>query len=182
MPGIETDDNAHTAAQAPSADGMVVLRTGSFSGPSEFAQRLRDAVAQASEQQWKVMVWSDPDFQDWPLCERAVVDALQGWAGKGRQLRMLARRFDYFPRLHPRFVSWRQQWDHIIECRVCAPVPGLELPSALWAPDYAVQRLDLERSTGWSGVERQRLAQIRAEQEECGKHSSPGFSASTLGL
>jgi hypothetical protein len=158
------------------------LVTGHFSGPNEFAQRIRDTLAHAAQRQWNLMVWSDVDFCDWPLCERQVVEALQDWSHKGRMLRLLARRFDYFPKLHPRFVAWRRQWDHVIECRVCAPIPGLELPSALWTPDHAVQRLDIERSTGWAGGERQRLAQIRAEQNECAKHSVPGFPSTVLGL
>jgi hypothetical protein len=164
------------------SDNAGCLDAGTFSGPSEFAQRIRDALRQASVKQWNLMVWSDCDFQDWPLCEREVVEALQAWSGKGRHLRMLARRFDCFPRLHPRFVTWRQQWDHIIECRVCAHVPGLDLPSALWTPEYAIQRMDIVRSTGWAGHDRQRMAQIRADLDECSKHSAPGFPASTLGL
>ena len=176
-------DSSQTPAPDHGDDSAApVLAAGHFSGPSEFAQRIRDTLAHAAQRQWNLMVWSDVDFRDWPLCERQVVDALQDWSHKGRMLRVLARRFDYFPQLHPRFVAWRRQWDHIIDCRVCAPIPGLELPSALWTPDYAVLRLDTERSTGWTGDERQRLAQIHAEQAECAKHSTPGFAATTLGL
>jgi hypothetical protein len=163
-------------------DDGLALASGHFSGPSEFAQRIRDTLDQAAQRQWNLMVWSDVDFQDWPLCERQVLAALQAWAKKGRTLRLLARRFDYFPQLHPRFVAWRCQWDHIIECRVCAPVAGLELPSVLWTPDYAVLRLDTQRSTGWSGSERPRLAQILCALDECARHGSPGFAATTLGL
>lgn len=161
---------------------VPALEAGRFSGPGEFAQRIRDALAQAAAQQWGVMVWADADFRDWPLCERQVVEAMQAWSRKGRKLRLMARRFDGFPQWHPRFVAWRRQWDHIIECQLCAPIAGLELPSALWTPDYAVLRLDTERSVGWSGVERARLTQIRAELDECAKHSTPGFPATTLGL
>ncbi|MDT8991019.1 hypothetical protein RQP54_09105 [Curvibacter sp. APW13] len=158
------------------------LASGRFSGPSEFAQCLRDALSQAAAQGWPWMVWSDPDFHDWPLGERLVVEQLNAWAHAGRHLRMLARRYDDVVRLHPRFVTWRQQWDHLIECRVCSHVPGLELPSVLWAPDHAVLRMDLERSIGWRGGERQRLVQIGAEVQECYQHGSVGFPATTLGL
>lgn len=163
-------------------DGDQELVAGRFAGPSEFAQHIRDILAQAAQRQWSEMVWADVDFRDWPLCERQVVDALQAWAHRGRTLRLLARRFDAFAQSHPRFVVWRCQWDHIIECRVCAPVAGLDLPSVLWTPDHAVLRLDTERSIGWVGGERQRLIQIRAELDECARHSSPGFAATTLGL
>lgn len=182
MPDTDFAPDPHRPSGKEDAPGTPVLVAGHFSGPSEFAQRIRDTLAHAAARHWPLMIWADVDFRDWPLCERQVVEALQDWSHKGRMLRLLARRFDYFPRLHPRFVAWRCQWDHIIECRVCAPLPGLELPSTLWTPDYAVLRMDIERSTGWVGDERQRLAQIRAELDESAKHSSPGFAATTLGL
>lgn len=136
----------------------------------------------AVAQEWKQMVWADADFQDWPLCERSVIDTLQAWAGKGRSLRLLARRYDVFPQRHPRFVAWRRQWDHIIECRVCTAVPGLDLPSVLWSPHYAVLRLDPERSVGWAGHPRPRLVQLDGQLQECARHGSPGFPSTTLGL
>lgn len=160
----------------------AALREGHFDGPTEFAQRIRDAIAQAHAQGWSAMVWADADFGDWPLGERQVVEALQAWSQRGRTLRLLARRYDYFPQRFPRFVTWRQQWDHIIECRVCRPIPELVLPSVLWTSQYAVLRIDTERSIGWSGTERQRLALVHADLDEYHKNSSPGFPSTTLGL
>ena len=69
-----------------------------------------------------------PTLSDWPLRERVVVESLQAWAGQGRKLTLIAHRFDAMARLHPRFVTWRNQWDHIIDCRVCKQVDESEFP------------------------------------------------------
>ncbi len=82
-----------------------VLSAGTFSGPTEFAQRFRDFMAVAAAQKWPHMVWSDVNFEDWPLREKAVVEALNAWAGPGRKLTMLAKRYNQVTLLHPRFVQ-----------------------------------------------------------------------------
>lgn len=158
------------------------LPEGAFSGPVEFSQLVRDALAQAAAQGWRELVLSDASFEDWPMRERAVVDSLQAWAGHGRKLTLLAHHFDAIPRLHPRFVVWRKQWDHIIECRVCKQVDASEFPSAIWSPVWAMRRMDLARSTGMAGTDPQRRQRLKEALEECKRNSAPGFSATTLGL
>lgn len=158
------------------------LLQGAFSGTQEFAQLVRDAIRQASVDGWNEMVWSDATFEDWPLREREVVDALDAWAQRGRKLTLLARRFDAMPRLHPRFVTWRIRWDHILECRVCRDVDDSEMPSALWSPVWALRRLDAGRCTGVAGYEPQRRVLLLEDLEERRRQSGPGFPASVLGL
>lgn len=165
-----------------SAAGRPTLLQGTFSGPKEFAQLVRDAILQASVQGWSEMVWCDPTFEDWPLREREVVEALDDWANRGRKLTLLARRFDAMPRLHPRFVTWRVRWDHILECRVCRDVDDSEMPSALWSPVWALRRLDIARCTGVAGYEPQRRLLLQEELDERKRQSGPGFPASVLGL
>lgn len=163
-------------------DPVSGLVQGAFSGPHEFAQLVRDAVALAAAQGWREMVWSDANFEEWPLRERVVVESLQAWAGKGRKLTLLAQRFDAMSRLHPRFVTWRNQWDHIIECRVCKQVEATEFPSGIWSPVWCFRRLDLVRSTGTAGAEPQRRLRLKEDLDECARYSAPGFAATTLGL
>lgn len=155
---------------------------GPFSGPKAFAQAIRAALARAALEDWPAMVWSDANFEDWPLGERAVSESLQAWAGSGRQLLLLARSYDSVIRYQPRFVTWRKMWDHIIECRVCKTMDASEMPSALWSPHWAMQRLDLVRSTGVADLEPRRRVLLKEELDECRRQSSPGFSATTLGL
>ena len=161
-----------------SSDGL----SGAFSGPTEFAQMVRAALARADSAGWSVMVWSDPTFEDWPLGERVVTESLQAWAHSGRHLLLLAHRYDALIRLKPRFVSWRKTWDHIIECRLCKNLDATEVPSALWSPYWAMRRLDLVRSTGVADLEPARRVLLKEELDECRRQSSPGFSSTTLGL
>lgn len=156
--------------------------TGAFSGPTEFAQMVRAALARAASEGWQTMVWSDPTFEDWPLGERVVTESLQAWAHSGRHLVMLAHRYDALIRYKPRFVSWRKTWDHLIECRLCKNLDASEVPSALWSPHWAMRRLDLVRSTGVADLEPARRVLLKEELDECRRQSSPGFSATTLGL
>lgn len=156
--------------------------TGAFSGPTEFAQLVRAALARAASEGWPTMVWSDPTFEDWPLGERVVTESLQAWARSGRHLVLLAHRYDALIRYKPRFVSWRKTWDHIIECRLCKNLDVSEVPSALWSPQWAMRRLDLVRLTGVADLEPARRVLLKEELDECRRQSSPGFSASTLGL
>jgi hypothetical protein len=166
-----------TAPQQPRA-----LLQGAFSGPVQFAQGIRDALAFAAQEGWSEMVWSDPDFEDWPLREKAVVESLNVWARKGRKLVLLARRYDSVQRFQPRFVAWRGTWDHIVECRACKGADGSEFPSALWSPQWGMQRVDLVRSTGFAGFEPQRRLLLREALDEVRRQSGPGFPASVLGL
>ncbi len=155
---------------------------GAFSGPTEFGNAIRDALAAAAREGWSAMVWSDASFEDWPLGERAVIESLQAWAGKGRHLLILAHRFDSVLQSKPRFVAWRKTWDHILECRVCKTVDASEMPSALWSPNWALRRLDPVRCTGIAGLDTKQRVNLKEVLDECHRQSSPGFPATTLGL
>ncbi len=163
-------------------DAPAALHTGAFSGPVEFAQLVRDALDCAAREGWNEMVWSDADFEDWPLREKAVADSLHAWSRRGRRLLLLAHSYDAVQRYQARFVEWRVRWDHLVECRVCRQFSANEFPSVLWSPQWFMRRLDLERSTGVASVEAQRRVLQKQELDEALRQSSPGFPASTLGL
>lgn len=159
-----------------------VLPQGAFSGRQAFRDVLLAAFDAAARENWRELVLCDADFADWPMGERVVVDALQAWAGKGRQLVLLAERFDVFERQHPRFVPWRQLWSHIIDCRVCRG-PGLPaVPSAISAPGWMMQRLDVAHFRGVCENDPVRRRALREHIDECLRQSRSGFPASTLGL
>lgn len=165
-----------------SSSGAGLLLSGSFAGPQAFAQLLRDALACAAQEGWSEMVWSDPNYGEWPLREKAVIETLDAWAHAGRRLVMLANSFDTVQRYQPRFVTWRKTWGHVIDCRVSKGRDADDVPSALWCPSWAMRRLDPVRSTGVAGYEAQRRVLLKQELDECLRQSAPGFSATTLGL
>ena len=165
------------AAAAPS-----ILPEGRFSGRSEFAERVRQAMAAAAAQGWREMIWCDPDFGDWPLGERAVAQALNDWARSGRKLTLLAEHYDAVLRQHARFVTWRRTWAHVVECRKSGAASRGCLPSALWSPAWVMERLNVPRCTGVAGPD---IACRTALKERLNEHlsaSSAGFPATVLGL
>lgn len=158
------------------------LPSGRFSGRAAFEQLVRDALACAAREGWKEIILSDATYLDWPLRERSVLESLLAWSASGRQMILLATRFDEVIRHQPRFVSWRQTWGHIIDCRVCPDAAPADFPSAIWSRDWFMQRIDLERGIGVCGSERGRSIELREVLDEKIRNSSPGFPASTLGL
>jgi hypothetical protein len=164
------------------ADGSAPLPSGRFSGREAFRQLVRDALAGAAHDGWPEIILSDANFGDWPLGERAVAESLQAWSASGRRITLIARGWDEVVRRHARFVTWRRTWAHIVEARACPSADPLELPSAIWGPGWAMQRLDPERCAGVSGSEPERRLLLREKLGEWISKSSPGFPAVTLGL
>ncbi len=158
------------------------LPDGQFSGRAAFEQIVRTALGCAAAQGWSEIIWSDASFLDWPLRERSVIDSLQSWSKTGRHLTLLATRFDEVIRHHARFVTWRRNWDHIIECRLCHDIDAADFPSMIWSPNWYLQRLDPQRQVGVCGNAPERLIELRQQLDEVLRRSSVGFAASTLGL
>lgn len=164
------------------ASGPLTLHDGSFDGPAQFTQLVRDAIACAGQRGWNEMVWSDANFAEWPLCERSVVESLQAWSQKGRRLVLLANSFETLPVKHPRFVNWRRQWDHIIECYGTKSLSSSEFPSALWAPEWVLQRIDVPHFRGVATVDRLRGLHLKEALNEVRKQGVSSFPATILGL
>jgi len=162
--------------------GAIVLPQGRLNGRSAFVQTVRDALQVAAQQGWQELVFSDANFADWPLGERAVVASLQAWSRSGRRFVMLATDFSGLQRQQARFVSWRQTWGHIIECRLCRDVDPLDFPSLIWSPGWVMHRIDLERSVFVCDREAARRVALRQVLDELRRNSSPGFPATILGL
>lgn len=163
-------------------EGQAALACGAFQGREGFQQLVRDALAAAAREGWREIILCDPDFEDWPLHERATVQALGDWSRAGRKCILLARRWDGVIRRHARFVAWRGMWSHIVEARGCASADPLELPSALWTPGWVMERHDVERCRGTSGAEPQRRLLLREKINDWLSKSTPAFPATTLGL
>ncbi|MGP1629625.1 MAG: hypothetical protein ACTS5V_06780 [Giesbergeria sp.] len=161
----------------------ATLLEGRFEGRNDFAQWVRDALVHAGQAGWREIILSDASFADWPLGESAVIESLNVWARGGRKFTLLAKNYDEVVRRHPRFVRWRTTWDHIILCRASPNTDALDLPSMIWSPEWVLHRLDPVRSIGVAGTEPgRRVAAQELLREWIQTKSSPGFSATTLGL
>ncbi|HEY3047029.1 MAG TPA: hypothetical protein VGJ72_06150 [Polaromonas sp.] len=158
------------------------LLEGRFSGRSEFADLIRQAFAVAAVQGWREIMVCDPTFEDWPLGERAVAQALNDWAKTGRKFTMLAKNYDEVLRRHARFVVWRRTWSHIVDCRASASTAADDMPSLLWAPGWVFERLNLEHCAGVAGSDAARRVALRERLNERLLKSTSSFPATTLGL
>lgn len=161
---------------------LAPLPEGRFTGRQLFADLIRLALATAAARGWNSLLLSDPDFADWPLGERPVIEALNAWAGRGRQLQLLARDYGPLRQQHPRFVAWRVTWSHLVEAQQCSGAAGTDLPSALWSPVWVMERVDLPRCTGHSGTDPARRLALRERLDRVWHQGTPGFPATTLGL
>lgn len=155
---------------------------GRFSGRTDFAELVRRAFDLAANNGFREIIICDIDFDDWPLGERQVIDALGRWCRQGRKFTMLAGNYNIVTRKHPRFVAWRRTWSHVVECRGSGSAASEVLPSAMWTPDWVFERLDLERSTGVSGSEPARRIILKERLNERLLKSAPAFPSTTLGL
>lgn len=139
------------------------------------------ALERATADAWPSLWWCDPDFQDWPLEERAVCEALQTWALAGGRLRMLATDFAPLQARAARFVAWRRLFNHRFEARATGRPPTIEVPSLLIAPDAYLWRADNGRSFVISGDLGERTRWME-QMESLWQQSTPSFPATTLGL
>ena len=161
----------------------AVVPQGPFEGREAFRQAVRDALERAVAQAWPELVLCDPDFDDWPLGERAVAEALHAWAQRGQSLWMLAGRYDRVLQRHDRFVGFRRQWGHRIECRTARTGGATEsVASLLWSPQWMIARLDRVRCTGWAGHDPVRGARALERFDEAWHQARPGFPVTVLGL
>jgi hypothetical protein len=174
------NDNDPHREQA--GDAAAPLPSRRFEGREEFRRLLHDALAVAAREGWREIVLADPDFEDWPLGERAFVESLQAWSAGGRRLVLLARNYDAVLRQHARFVHWRRQWSHIVSAVACPGADRLDVPSALWSPAWVLERRDIDRCNGYCGGEADRRVLLRGSIDEWLHKATPAFPATTLGL
>lgn len=172
-------ESTHTVAPDQEPAG---LPEGRLQGRHAFIDLVHQALACAARERWNHLVLSDPDFADWPLGERSVIEALNAWAGRGRRIQFLARDFGRLRALHPRLVQWRTTWAHIVEAHACRPMSGGEIPSAIWTPDWVMERLDIEHCVLVAGRTPDRRADLQERLQACWQQGSPSFPATTLGL
>lgn len=162
--------------------GLMPLPVGPFAGRETFRDRLRQAIMRAAQERWRRMVWCDVDFADWPLGERAVVEALNGWALQRGQLLMMADDFQAVPRVAPLFVRWRQQWSHRVECLALTDVAMSDVPSFLASPEWCLRRQDPLRFSGSCASDAPTLAELNELIASLRDKGVPSFPADVLGL
>lgn len=150
---------------------------------AEFEAAIRAAFAHAGEADAREILIVDPDFADWPLNERALIDSLAGWVDSRRSLTVLAHSFDEVARRQFRFVEWRRQWAHVVRCRSDPELEAAQVPSLLLVPGVTcVRLLDRVRHRGTVSSRPADLADARETIDALLQRSVEAFPVTTLGL
>ena len=150
---------------------------------SEFHTAVRDAFAEAASVGCRELLLCDPNFADWPLGERAVVEHLALWAASQRRLTLLAEDFAELSRRHPRWIEWRQTWSHVVHCRTNTELEAGQMPTILLAPGLLSVRLsDGIHHRGQRSHEAAEGLRCHELLDAVLQRSEEAFPASTTGL
>lgn len=152
-------------------------------GRSACLDALREAITLAADEGCRTMYWCDADFADWPIGEKAVVEALTRWAQAHRRLTVLAANFERFHERFPRWVQFRRQWAHVVECRSHESLEPAQWPGLLLAPGLVTVRV-LDRRWQRGSWSRRRDDELAAREwiDATAQQSGDAFPATTLGL
>jgi hypothetical protein len=150
---------------------------------AEFFDAVRAAFAVAEQGEAREIFIVDPTFADWPLNERAVVDTLARWVDSRRVLTVLAHSYDEMARRQLRFVEWRRQWTHAVQCRSDPELEAEQVPTLLLVPGHTcVRLLDRIRHRGTVSNRPIELNECRETIDALLQRSVEAFPVTTLGL
>lgn len=113
----------------------------SFLSRGDFQAAFRQALRHVAEHGGREIYLCDRDYADWPLGEREIVEMFGRWAMSHRRLVVLAAQFETLQRQHPRWVTWRRSWSHIVECKQVAEDDVAAIPSMMIAPGVLSLRM-----------------------------------------
>lgn len=154
-----------------------------INGRTAFHDTLRAAFAEAAAVGCAELCLCDPDFSDWPLGERSVVESLAAWVASKRRLTLIAGDFDAIVRRHPRWVAWRRAWAHVVDCRSNPDMLAEELPTILLASELlSVQLVDRVHHRGSVSREPRAILSGRDTVDAVLQRSIEAFPATTTGL
>ncbi len=150
---------------------------------AEFRAAVQQAFADIAAAGSRAVWMCDEDFSDWPLGEPSVVQHLSQWAMAHRTCTVLALHYDAIQRRHPRWVQWRRQRAHVVQCRTPDEGDRLHLPCVLVAPGTLTLRLvDRVQYRGSVSVDAADVLRERDQLDALLQRSVEAFPASTLGL
>lgn len=149
---------------------------------SDFQVQVRCLIGDAAQAGASELWLVDVDFADWPLNERELVADLVAWARPQRRLNMLAHRFDEVLRVHPRFVTWRRDFGHLVQCRQ-VDVDASDTPTLLiTGPGTGLQLVDRQRFRGRRFTDEADIQAWREVIDALMQRSQDAFPATTLGI
>lgn len=150
---------------------------------ADFQAAVRQAFADIAAAGARDIWLCDEDFADWPLDEPEVIAHLSQWAVAHRTCTVLASDYAVIQRRHPRWVQWRRQRAHVVQCHAPDESQANPLPTVLLAPGVVTLRLvDRVHVRGSVSGELSDAVRERERLDALLQRSVPAFPASTLGL
>ena len=151
---------------------------------ASFGAALCWALDEALAQNARSLLLVDPTFEHWPLDDVAVLQTLTQWVRlPGRQLTLLAARFDEVPRRQPRFTAWRKDWAHAILALQAPPEFAADLPTVLLDDSsLSVHLIDALNWRGRAALDPRARLLWQEKIDVVLQRSEPAFAATTLGL
>jgi hypothetical protein len=150
---------------------------------NSFEDAVRGAFAEAALVGCREIVLVDDDFADWPINEREVIEDLTHWVQAHRRFTVVARSFDEIARRHARWVAWRRQFSHVVQCCTNHDLEAGQMPTILLAPGLLSVRLfDRVHYRGTASREAVDAVQWREAIDAILQRSEEAFPATTLGL
>lgn len=163
---------------------MTEALSGRFDGWQSFQDRLAAGMAMAAADPAD-LCFCDADFAHWPLSSASMVEAFHQWvmASSATQCLMLAVHFDAMPRLHSRWLKWRQPWGHRVKCRVVPEdsVAGM-LPTFILKERLGIRVMDLKSGAGVWTRDPATLREWLSEIDVISQRSHEALPVTTLGL
>jgi hypothetical protein len=155
----------------------------SINGRVAFNSSLKSAFSEMADRGVREVWLCDENFVSWPLGERAVVESLNQWVQSNRRLTLVARSFLEFSRHHPRWVTWRRQWSHVVSCHTPLEPEHCDLPCVLLAPGALnVVLLDPAHFRGYTSRETGTELCYRGKVDAILQHCAAAFPVTTAGL
>jgi len=156
---------------------------GAITSRNDFHDALRSGFAEAATAGCRELCLLDADFADWPLGEREVVESLTHWVGSQRRLTLLANGYDAVVRRHARWVEWRRQWSHVVQCFAPTELEVAPVPTVLWAA--GLLQVSLQDRVHHRGVWSRDAGDLLRGKERIDAHlqrSTPAFPVTVAGL
>lgn len=154
-----------------------------FTARGDFLDAWHRALARVVERGCRELLLCDADYAHWPLGERATLEQLSAWVMSHRRLVVIAAQFDTLQRQHPRWVNWRRQWSHVVQCRQVDEADVAAIPSMVLAPGEISLRLrDPVRFRGRLSFERADAVRDADDLDAFLQRSHEAFPVTSLGL
>lgn len=156
---------------------------GRFDSRVSFEAAFVAALDEAAQANANRLLLSDSDFTAWPLGRPDVVAAFGRWVRSQGRLTLLAADFSGLAVRAPRWMAWRRQWSHVVQCLAVHEELAGSVPTLLFMPRrLALQLHDREH---WRGsVTRQplELAHCADLIDALSQRADESLPVTTLGL